>query len=90
MRHRGRDKQLGQCMKTMFRLSIWKAICMTEKKPFLKNRYYHLLDELYSNGIRIKSREGDARQYKAISWPTWRIYEYYVLLQVIVQGEPSH
>ncbi|MFD2613182.1 hypothetical protein [Paenibacillus gansuensis] len=55
----------------------------TENKPILKNRYYHLLDELYSIGQQIKKQEGDARQYKAIPWPTWRIYEYYSLLQVM-------
>lgn len=60
----------------------FKDIELTEKKPFLRNRYYHLLDDLYNRGFQIKSKEGDAHQYKAIPWPTWRVYEYYALLQV--------
>jgi hypothetical protein len=53
------------------------------RKPLVKNRYYHLLTELFEKGNHIKHKEGDVRQYKSILWPTWRIYEYFCLFQIL-------
>jgi hypothetical protein len=52
-------------------------------KPVLKNQTYFRLDQLYENNRLIKKQEGDRRRYKPVLKRTWKLYEYFVLMQVI-------
>ncbi|MBU5445428.1 hypothetical protein [Paenibacillus sp. MSJ-34] len=62
---------------------IFRRIDTNNRKPFLKNRYYFLFNELFEQGNQIKRTDGDIRQYKSILKPTWQIYEYFCLFQVL-------
>lgn len=52
-------------------------------KPRLKQRDYFRLNELFEECRQIKKEDGDARLYKKILRPTWRVYEYFVYFEII-------
>jgi hypothetical protein len=52
-------------------------------KPVIKNRIYFRFDQLYENSKSIRKQEGDRRRYKPVLKRTWKLYEYFVLMQVI-------
>ncbi len=56
---------------------------VTMRKPMIKNRYYRMINDLYEESLQIQKNEGDGRLYRAVFRPTWRIYEYFALFQII-------